>query len=141
MGEGEQEEALSHDAGTRREEGGITSVKEEGMRTIKYRQPISERHGGGWHYWGYIEGNLNSFIGPLSSNDGTIRESYQSTGILDANGKEIFEGCIMSEKGYVAYSVNDGRWFFGDCPLTDLAISLGNLKIIGDTYNNPDLIY
>ena len=38
MGEGEQAEALSHDAGTRREEGGITSVKEEGMKRIEITQ-------------------------------------------------------------------------------------------------------
>lgn len=38
MGEGEQEETLSHDAGTRREEGGITSVKEEGMKRIEITQ-------------------------------------------------------------------------------------------------------
>ena len=38
MGESEQEEALSHDAGTRREEGGITSEEKEIM-TYLYQEP------------------------------------------------------------------------------------------------------
>lgn len=79
MGEGEQEETLSHDASTRREEGGITSVKEEGMS-----KEIWMPHAG--HFVcgqqcrfrlnTYVNGYIVSTVGEYMP-DSTVRKIYR----------------------------------------------------------------
>lgn len=70
------------------------------MREIKFRQPVYTREKfSGWHYWGYTTNELGFFTSPLSSNNGEIKESYQFTGLLDKNGKEIYEGELLSLGG------------------------------------------
>lgn len=119
------------------------------MREIKYRQPVSERNGGGWHYWGYIGGNLGYFTTPLTSNDGVIRESYQFTGLFDRNGKEIFEGDIIqfypNAPFIVEWDEDFGKMSY--CQKQNM-ISIGGLfkatakkvEVIGNIYENPELL-
>lgn len=66
----------------------------------------------------------------------------QFTGLLDKNGKEIYEGDLMSymntepkevvfHKGCFCHKISDGLYhIFGD----------KNWEIIGNIYENPDLI-
>lgn len=82
------------------------------MREIKFRE---YRGDGKWHYWGLLE--PGKFIGPCSPN--SIVQQF--TGLIDSNGKEIYEGDILefdlteeagypdTDKGTVIFS-KDGFW-------------------------------
>jgi len=74
----------------------------------------------------------------------------QFTGLLDKNGKEIYEGDIFKEdltdeqgNPIVSYVVfKDGMFTdnAGDEPLADIIGRDTNAEIIGNIYENPDLI-
>lgn len=69
----------------------------------------------------------------------------QYTGLKDKNGKEIFEGDVLEDKWGYRFSV-----FFEDgCYKTDSEdfekvnerqINYHNLKVIGNVYENPELL-
>ncbi len=65
------------------------------MREIKFRQPcIANGKFQYWHFWGYVDGKYKGhFVAPLPPNTGG--DSYQFAGLLDKNGKEIYEGDIV----------------------------------------------
>lgn len=90
----------------------------------------------------YIDDNRVRFVGF----DNVI--IMQSTGILDKNGKEIFEGDVLGTKdgllnGVVEYRSDLGMW-------TNSLISYNNFErlcnvadsreIIGNSYENPELL-
>ena len=62
------------------------------MREIKFRQWSS----GYFHYWGH---GADSFTGPLSNRLDIPSEQF--TGLHDKNGKEIYEGDVVSFNGYM----------------------------------------
>ena len=62
----------------------------------------------------------------------------QFTGLLDKNGKEIFEGDILSHRYYskpVICEFVDGFFIFDDISKYDKS-----LEVIGNIYQNPELI-
>lgn len=80
----------------------------------------------------------------------------QSTGLTDKNGKEIFEGDVVTDghtKGDIKnhptlgfYMVDDSgveRWFSDDSTIEDFEEDVETaariLEIIGNIYTNPDL--
>ncbi len=65
-------------------------------------------------------------------------ELMQFTGLKDKNGKEIFEGDILSHKYYsmpVVCEFVDGSFIFDDISKYDKS-----LEVIGNIYENPELI-
>ena len=89
----------------------------------------------------------------------SIDEEYlmQSTGLLDKNGKEIFEGDIISDGhtsrdirhhqtlGFYTIDDNGVEGFFGDtASLEDFEevskYMSENIEIIGNIYENPELL-
>jgi len=65
-------------------------------------------------------------------------EVMQFTGLLDKNGKEIFEGDILSHRYYskpVICEFVDGSFIFDDISKYDKS-----LEVIGNLYENPELL-
>lgn len=80
----------------------------------------------------------------------TIDDKYlmQSTGLKDKNGQEIFEGDILGTKdgllnGVVEYRSNLGMWTNSLISYNNferLCNVAGNREIIGNIYENPELL-
>ena len=114
-------------------------------KEIKFRQEnLGTRGKKTWHYWGFIDGG---FISPLVSIAGG--KSYQYIGLHDKNDKEVYEENIVKKDNYqgvVKYFINPDKFgAFTACYVVELnkeeSISLDeSFEIIGDTYNNPELI-
>lgn len=75
-------------------------------------------------------------------------ELMQSTGLKDKNGKEIFEGDILTSqnypvKGVVEFRTDLGLWVHylkGYNYFEYLGNVAGSKEIIGNIYENPDLL-
>lgn len=60
----------------------------------------------------------------------------QFTGLLDKNGKKIFEGDIMRNAGNVVEFCSDGFCINGDSPLAFWT----KTEIIGNIHDNPEVL-
>jgi uncharacterized phage protein (TIGR01671 family) len=122
-------------------------------RVIKYRQLID----GNFHYWGFIDG---AFISPITAAGCSIEQakenSCQFTGLLDRNGKEIYEGDITNY-GAVEWceclnwdlggSNHPGFYFKQRNEWTNVRGDLDyhkgfdeDIEVIGNIYQNPELL-
>lgn len=61
----------------------------------------------------------------------------QFTGLLDKNGKEIYEGDVLSKNGNYQMKV---EWNDYGCCLNIVEYGIHLFKIIGNIYDNPELI-
>lgn len=127
------------------------------MREIKFRGKRGDN--GEWAYgdleYGVFDGN--SFI------DGIINSETvgQYTGLKDRDGKEIYEGDIVTSGHLVTYSTGRGRWFSdvgvvrhdtrNGCLIIDnddgrpkrltvKVIKNNRVQVIGNIHDNPELI-
>jgi hypothetical protein len=119
------------------------------VRPIKFRQKIHN----GWHYWGFIEieGHL-IFDGIITGGFFTIQEalknSQQFTGLLDKNGKEIWEEDIVktinNEIGKVVFSIGafwaEYVWPHNWDPMAPAELLNANMEVIGNIYENPEIL-
>lgn len=60
----------------------------------------------------------------------------QFTGLLDKNGKKIFEGDVMRNAGNIVEFCKDGFCINGD---SSLSYWIGT-EVIGNIYDNPELL-
>ena len=112
------------------------------MREIKFRQ--WDKSTKSFHYWGYItEHGLEKrygkyFQSPLGPMDDDLRESQQFTGLFDKNGREIYEGDILENKGFhnlrcfIEWDEKRGCWPY--------YAPREKFEIIGNIYENPELL-
>jgi len=106
------------------------------MREIKFRQWSSDR----FHYWGR---NPDSFTGPLSNRLDIPSEQF--TGLYDENGKEIYEGDIISggilaEPCEVMFQESCGRFIAFGVHYKVLAHKFDQFEVIGNIHENPELL-
>lgn len=108
------------------------------MRTIKFRTYSESKKD-----WVYFNGIYNM------PDPDYVGDDYQFTGLLDKNGKEIYDGDIISRGGNI-FTVHFGKCAFGLSRVDtngSFASSFefnyeGNEtgEIIGNIYENPDLL-
>lgn len=128
-------------------------------RVIKYRQPIFDRNTGrfvDWHYWGVgIEQSGEANVGFLTYKMGVTdpKDSQQFTGLLDKNGKEVYEEDVNDNGEVIKWNClhNCYGWFnkagMKRYILSEVYDNEGNMtrpyvndKIIGNTIENPELL-
>lgn len=124
------------------------------MREIKFRGQDVQ---GKWHYGSLVLFQQRDFR--IAENDltrtddvehGLIKTTGQSTGLFDQSGKEIYEGDILSsiKNKYLVWWSEDTASFYAKI-LPDKGIECytslsknwaGKKEIIGNIYDNPDLL-
>lgn len=117
------------------------------MREIKFRGYKSKAHK--WIYGNYAELIESSFIGIIDEEanwHNVIPETVgQFTGLLDKNGKEIYEGDIVRHKQYVEWGKLsehiDLVRITPNCGAMVGDNSIGReLEVLGNIHDNPELL-
>jgi uncharacterized phage protein (TIGR01671 family) len=131
-------------------------------REIKFR--ARRKLNGEWVYGSYVKSPSEDWCLIVIDFDDELLESVyvrvitstvgQFTGLKDKNGKDIYEGDILSSeariighveggvRGYcydVIYAnpVGEKRWSLYACITNDYS---GNVEVIGNIYQNPELL-
>ncbi len=123
------------------------------MRVIKFR--AWNKQGRAWLYW-TIPNDEESDINELARNlffscsDPKTRGEF--IGLLDKNGKEVFEGDVVraTANGNRKYQLiwvehGLGHWWITDIARDNLQpnripINLNAIEVIGNIYENPELL-
>jgi uncharacterized phage protein (TIGR01671 family) len=118
------------------------------MRKIEFRAWVGDR---------MIDNFMYSFTTPegwqwfhRGYNNG-VREIMQFTGLKDKNGKEIYEGDILSyssfyigdhqySKGRDECIFDEGCFMGGNGELNSASIKNKDIEVIGNIYENSDLL-
>ena len=114
------------------------------MRVIKFRAWDKDNGVMLDNVWVNQQAVMISVTGIINQYDGLI--PMQFTGLYDVNGKEIYEGDIIKHRYFRMKGVAEVRWsddeacFLAMEPNGARIILRPNSEIIGNIYENPDLI-
>ncbi len=89
------------------------------------------------------DNSADSVFVTISNNDDFILQQF--TGLLDLKGKEIYEGDLLKitmggDFQDELYIVEDTCKFYFDCNRDDSYLQITSYKIVGNIFENPDLI-
>ena len=125
------------------------------MREIKYRIPWINGDGSfsGFTYWGRIDHKSHSssecFTSPGQWGGRRAKLDEQFTGLRDKNGKEIYEGDIVTVRGskrtgiYATKIVYSGQGFrlkSNKSVVVDGSSFAAIISVIGNIHENPELL-
>ncbi len=107
-------------------------------REIKFRQWMDGR----FFYWGFVEDSV--FASPASSNqcgglNANNTDHQQYTGLLDKNGKEIYEGDIIQHTGFAGHLKSAIKWDNSRMGWTAFH-PRDEFIVIGNVHENPELL-
>jgi uncharacterized phage protein (TIGR01671 family) len=119
------------------------------MREIKFRTPhIDIKTGKFSHfsYWGAVDTKGNAitshdcFASPSSSSNTKKEWHQQFTGLKDKNGKEVYEGDIVDYGNGRNKVVEFIDGCFCICGITAMPKLMTLYPVIGNIYENPELL-
>lgn len=115
--------------------------------TLTNEMRYSGKHDG--EFYINLKGVLYMYKIPNSDKYFKSYDVMQFTGLLDKNGKEIYEGDVFKDsigntivvtwrKDLASFALRSNKWaydhYFGE------AVDAGNIEIIGNIHENPELI-
>jgi hypothetical protein len=116
------------------------------MREIKFRALLENETGRWWEY--YTTLHEPAWSSPFFGAEVVVKD-LQFTGLLDKNGREIYEGDIVSDGMWQSYGCLNGTHevkfedggFYPFCvPKWECTMDIKGCEIIGNIHENPEVL-